>query len=331
MKAPRRLLISGSGWADGSANAPSGPPQYPALLTGYATRPPWKCAGVDYAVGFQATPTKDPRTSPAGTSYNSSAKQLLITADSVTLDGYDFTLDNGISIYCPSNNNLTIRNSIFGGTNYSGLPTAVIDFRGTGFSCTYCKINGSSTTSSTQSSLISVASSGNPGPVTIEYNWFLNYPQHVLEQTSGATLLTYQFNLIDEYVAAFPGGSQSHCNWLQFEVGTITKSVVAFNTGKQINSQGAEGYQQYFNVSGTLTNAVLSNNVNITTPPSGGMSNFYHGGPATAGVCSENYFVLTGSNGFGGHPNAFYGGSFATGWTGAKNINMSTDAVISFP
>jgi hypothetical protein len=37
------------------AQQPGG--QHPALLAGYAKRPPWKVAGVDYAVGVPATAT----------------------------------------------------------------------------------------------------------------------------------------------------------------------------------------------------------------------------------------------------------------------------------
>ena len=36
---------------DGSANAPAGTPQLPTLLNGYAVRPSWNVAGVDYYVG----------------------------------------------------------------------------------------------------------------------------------------------------------------------------------------------------------------------------------------------------------------------------------------
>ena len=42
---------------DGSANAPAGTPQLPNLLNGYAVRPPWEVAGVDYAVVFRPVPS----------------------------------------------------------------------------------------------------------------------------------------------------------------------------------------------------------------------------------------------------------------------------------
>src|SRR5580704_14153846 len=44
---------------DGSANAPSGPAQLPNLLNGYAARPSWYVAGVDYAVGYGSTSLTD--------------------------------------------------------------------------------------------------------------------------------------------------------------------------------------------------------------------------------------------------------------------------------
>lgn len=41
-------------YADGASGAPAGAPQFPTLLSGYAVRPPWKVAGIDYAVGLKS-------------------------------------------------------------------------------------------------------------------------------------------------------------------------------------------------------------------------------------------------------------------------------------
>ena len=61
---------------DGSANGPAGTPQMSTLLSGYAVRPSWNVAGVDYAVGVPAgTVLKDPNTilnMAAGVSANTS-------------------------------------------------------------------------------------------------------------------------------------------------------------------------------------------------------------------------------------------------------------------
>ena len=40
------------GYNDGYSKAPAGTPQFPNLLTVYAVRPPWRVAGVHYAVGI---------------------------------------------------------------------------------------------------------------------------------------------------------------------------------------------------------------------------------------------------------------------------------------
>lgn len=48
---------------DGFANAKPGTAQFPTLLSGYAHRPPWKVAGVDYAVGLYSNCTVNTGTS----------------------------------------------------------------------------------------------------------------------------------------------------------------------------------------------------------------------------------------------------------------------------
>jgi hypothetical protein len=50
-------------YADGFANAPAGTAQFPTLLNGYLIRPPWKVAGVDYAVGLKTNCTVNTSTS----------------------------------------------------------------------------------------------------------------------------------------------------------------------------------------------------------------------------------------------------------------------------
>jgi hypothetical protein len=105
MCAPALAVSPPEQWGDdGRSGAPAGPVVDAALLDGYATRPPWQVAGVDYHVGIDRTryPT-DASLKPVGTAtlppgvtrdtsqaaYNH--KQILVTADNVTLDGYDFS------------------------------------------------------------------------------------------------------------------------------------------------------------------------------------------------------------------------------------------------
>src|SRR6185437_9644796 len=100
------FAVANPGWAniDGSKNAPAGTPQFPTLLSGYAARPPWSVAGVDYHVGIDRSryPTnaalKDP--APGGTlaaalsSIGGTLSTNRITfngssADNCVIDGYD--------------------------------------------------------------------------------------------------------------------------------------------------------------------------------------------------------------------------------------------------
>jgi len=94
---------------DGRLNAPSGTPRLSTLLNGYhpvgttdgryylgtggGFQPPWRVAGVDYAVGYPDNIVlKDPASiSLAGVNVNTRTKTIDITEDDVTLDGYDFT------------------------------------------------------------------------------------------------------------------------------------------------------------------------------------------------------------------------------------------------
>lgn len=78
---------------DGAVNAPIGPAQKPNLFSGMKIRPPFKVAGVDYAVGIPAgTTLKSPASiSMAGVSVNSSSRVVSVTGANVTLDSYDFS------------------------------------------------------------------------------------------------------------------------------------------------------------------------------------------------------------------------------------------------
>ena len=101
---------------DGSANAPAGTPQFASLLNGYATRPAWNVAGVDYAVGYAAgTVLKDPMTGalPAGVTRDSANHTFLITGSNVVISGWDFSLQGGWQVKATNANNPIIENNYF--------------------------------------------------------------------------------------------------------------------------------------------------------------------------------------------------------------------------
>src|SRR4051812_28221359 len=102
--------------SDGSANAPAGTAQFANLVNGYAVRPTWNVAGVDYYVGTPSgTVLKDPTSiSMAGVSVDKSAHIISVSGSNVTLSGYDFGLNGGWQVNVINNaNNVTIQNSHF--------------------------------------------------------------------------------------------------------------------------------------------------------------------------------------------------------------------------
>src|SRR5208283_804125 len=113
----------GSAYADGCSGAAAGSPQLPTILEGYATRPPWNVAGVDYPVGVPAgTSLKDPTTAalPTGCSFSGSTVTCSGSTP-ITLNGYDFSLRNGTTLHITASN-ITVKNSHFlVGTNQGAL------------------------------------------------------------------------------------------------------------------------------------------------------------------------------------------------------------------
>jgi hypothetical protein len=307
---------------DGSANAPAGSPQLPNLLSGEAVRPPWEVAGVDYAVGYSSgTVLKDPATiSMPGVSVDPSTRTVFVTGNNVTLDGYDFSLHGGYQV-AVSGANVTISDSNFVlGTNTGGY-LIWGDSTATNLTIKYCTMDAS--TIGNETSLIGW---GGSGTITLEYNWFENFPQHVLEnfQPSGTTFsVVYKYNLIEQ--GAIESGA--HLNFLQFGSGTVTSADVSYNTTYQTPQvSSGEGFQFYMNNSGTITNASLANNTMIAIGAKDAMAFMNHLGsnsqfPSPAsGTVTNNYFDTSASLG------AFYLG--LSGFTYSGNIDMKSGKLI---
>ena len=155
---------------DGSASAPSGTAPRPSLMDGYSLRPPWKVAGVDYAVGFPSGQSlKDPTTDSAITSNPSitvdvrgANRTIEVNGNNVTFDGYDFTLHGGYTLSVATGNNTIVKNSKVG---------TIISASGTSnLTVTECILDGTGT--SGQWPLVSHSGSGT---LTLTYNWMRNY------------------------------------------------------------------------------------------------------------------------------------------------------------
>ena len=307
-------------YADGYSGAPVATVQYPSLLNGYAARPPWKVAGVDYAVGYPTGTSLTDWRGLSGTGISSTASQLRLNGVSGhTFDSIDFSLGGGAQLLLTSSPNTIISNCKFGGTNLASLSTGVIDNDAGGMTVTNCIIDGGATGGAdAQAALIWCRA---PGTVLLQYNWFKNYPNEIIS-LNGSGTLTYKWNFIDNCVIETSG----HQNYLQASGnGAAITSIIKFNTSRQTLSAGGEGFQFYNNQTGTNTSPVCSNNTMICTGTPGYMSYMIHGwvyaGNTNNGtaLAQSNYFDTTGAYG------AFYGGSL-TGWTISGNVNMLTGA-----
>jgi hypothetical protein len=206
---------------DGSANAPSGTPQLSNILSGYAARPGWNVAGVDYHVGTPSgTALKDPSSiSMAGVSVDKSAHIVTVSNSNVTLDGYDFGLGGGWQVDIVNNaNNITIENSHFqvGANNlmpiqaYYGGTTKVLNNT----------FDGGASAGSTVNAMVFAGNGG----ATIEYNRFTNFPNDGVDITHDGNYVV-QFNVFDTM-----GAGDFHTDAIQTYFSAVSSLSVQYNT-----------------------------------------------------------------------------------------------------
>jgi Bacterial Ig-like domain len=303
-------------------------PEFPNLLQGYAVRPPWQVAGVDYYVGAPSGPLLDPTLiSRAGVSVDTSSRTIFISGNNITLSGYDFGLHNGYQVVITGNND-TVTNSNFAlGTNTGA---DLISVSGSNAVISHDTMQAS-TDAGTESSLISFTGSGS---ITLDSNYFHDFPQHILEcsQGSGTTFsVSYTNNLIYN---GHPQPGPDHLNYLQFGGGHATLVDVEHNTAYQTSDSGGEMWQFYDNFGGSIDNSILAYNTAMAVGGNGSfeqgsqMGFLIHGGfdttypSANPGVAHDNYFDPTTSWG------PFYGGSMQ-GWTVTNNYDMVTGKIIN--
>ena len=309
--------------------APGG--QHPALLAGYALRPPWKVAGVDYAVGVPATATlTDWRLlSGPGITVNTTNMPPYVRVDdtsNVVISGVDFSLHGGAEVFFVNSPNPMVTSSNFGGTNLTTVSAFVIyaDRNSPGLTVSYTTIDGAGAGSG--SALVGAAGAGT---TTLTYNWLKHFPQRVLAMTPQAPYsVVYKYNLIEQ--GAMERGA--HLNYLEFGTNGTSSSVdVEYNTSYQTRQVSAgEGYQFYSFGTGQVRNVTYAYNVMIAAAPGTGlpvptpllsMSVLVHGGGSqNAGIAHDNYIDRTAAYFW------FYGASY-TGWNFSNNYNMTTGAL----
>jgi hypothetical protein len=287
----------GASFLDGCAGAPSGTAQHPALLDGYATRPPWNVAGVDYAVGIPTgTVLKDWQTiSQMGVSVDTTNNTVYLSGNNVTLNAIDFSLHGGAQLVITgSNDTISNSNFVYGP---SMLPdSAVIAANGSNATIENCVIDGNGPTLgaaiANQTSLIN---GSNKGVMTILYNVLKNFNQHAVE-ANGSGGLNYQYNLIEN---GGSGAAGAHVNFLQFGGATGYNSVtVQFNTTylPTIGASGGEGFQMYNNGTGNI-NGTLAYNTIVNAPDGSGRPHIpgTSGKGVTTANVHDNYIDKKGS------------------------------------
>lgn len=334
--------IGGFDWStiDGSRTAPAAVIQHPTLLDSYGGtgarnkgliggkqyQPPWYVAGVDYAVGYPTGTGLVDWQSIGSANINVNVGTSVVTLfdiNNATISGVDFSLHNGATLNITNCQNPTVTNCNFGGTNLANVPNAVVnvDVNSPGFIMTNCVMDGAGTSGGAQSSLLSVTGAGT---ITLKYNWFKNFAQHVIELVQGNTAtvsVLYKYNVIEQGAL----GLGAHLNYLQWAGGLNSTADVEFNTSYQTPQAGAgEGWQFYCNTTGgQIASATAKYNTMIATGGAAGSAMSYHfnngsaasGGPGSNGSCVQNYMDITAAFG------AFYQGAVSN-FTGSGNVDM---------
>jgi hypothetical protein len=311
-------------YADGSANAPSGSPLLPNLLNGYATRPPWMVAGVDYAVGVPAgTTLKDPATiAMAGVSVNAATHTVTVTGSNVTLNGYDFGLAGGWGVVIQSGvSNTVIENSHF----LVGANNNVPINAGSGVGNLTIQDNTIDGGGGSSGAVWALVNYNGSGTFTARYNSFLNAPADAIDYSNGTMTSIVEYNVFENLGTA-PG---SHADTVQYVGVKSTNSIMAFNTIYEPNPSGMEGIQLAAQNGSTLSNSTIENNAIVAKGPSLTMSYSIalqqgSGNTINGAVVDDNYIDFSGAYG----PIYPPGGSQLT-FVG--NVNMTTGAQIASP
>jgi hypothetical protein len=227
---------------DGSANAPTGTPQMPNLLSGYAVRPSWNVAGVDYAVGIQSGITlQDPLTGalPAGVTRDATNHIFTISGNNVVLSGWNFSLEGGWGVQVVGNND-TIEN------NYFKIGANAVD-----------PINSGGSDINTVTILNNVIDgSGIKPSLNVGLIWLLD------QGTS-----TIEYNLIENAYTTAIQESITGSNGSASQVGQIIQYNVIANTGLGYTVDGSHGdFVQDFGIAQPGSTQVFKNiQVNYNT------------------------------------------------------------------
>jgi hypothetical protein len=363
-------LISSDPFAlvDGSLGAPAGVPQFSTLLSGYVARPPWRVAGVDYHVGIDRNlfPTNailaDPLSgaSPSAAflaqapSSTYSGGAITVLDSNVTIQGFDFSLHNGVSLIVdPSTSNVTIKNNNFelgtnNGTSQGFAILATNNFTpAPAGGCNNLTIvnneingHGDTVTGQVGTGLLQL---NTQGALIVRYNFLQKaYAESVVcgqnLQANPATSYTFQYNIFKD--DNYGSGAGAHGDIIAIQVNqsfipTLTTFTADWNLLFQTLRAGGSGtqgisWQNGSNITNwsTQNNTVVANgqvaslNEGVTIDTTGALAN--------TGQVANNYFDPTGIGVTTSSDGNYwiYSNIASGGFDGTGNINMLNGAVI---
>jgi hypothetical protein len=236
-------------WAtlDGRANAPTGAPQYPTALNGYAVRPPWKVAGVDYRVGINTGVVLKPAltgTLPSGVSRNTTAHSFTITGSNVVLDSWDFSQNGGWNVGVTGANARITNCKFMCGANAN--PPIDSSSSATNIYIGYCDINGNGQDVG-MGGLITDLGHG----FTVEYCWIRNSGSDMMQKHGQGGAIVIRYNIVEQ------GGklAGSHGDYTQILNGPST-AYIYFNFSQQTGGS-TQGFMTEFLTEGSVKNNTL--------------------------------------------------------------------------
>ena len=294
---------------DGSTGAPGGTPQVPHLLDGYAVRPTWEVAGVDYAVGVHPGITLKVPTAnnlPAGATLGDHV--ININGTDVTLSGYDLTnytvmvtetaKGTATIVDCAATTGVVIRSVV--------NATANLVVR-------YCSLDGGGMASDPDFNMIKEWCP----QLTVEYSVIKNGAAGI---QSASEITTVRYNVL----SGFAWQTGEHANAIAVEGTTNPNSsaLIAYNTlysGDARNAQGfpigiGTGIAFYNDAGGNFYNGTVTNNTVIANLPGGAsyLTGFYVDLPGTATnmAVRDNFYASV--NGFNNAKGGAFGALYIT-------------------
>lgn len=310
--------VNGAGdpWAalDGRNGHPAGTAQLPTLLNGYAVRPPWQVAGVDYYVGAPQSgvvyKVAGVDAAPSGVSVDTTNHIFTVTANNVTINGWDFTAaatsTAGYTIEIGSFHGTIISNSKWKPVGSSG--TFITWNFGAGGNDTSATVTANTFDCNPSQNLgtNAIATSQQQfGAYTFTYNWYKDCTADGADfsaQNGLSSQVLVKYNLWDN--ASGQGDINSHADILTLGTSPITgytSFIFDFNAVRcsTWGTQGNTG-SQGVGWGGTLSAADSSTSYNTwTVTVASGLTHVWAGDESEWSSNMTNQFNYLDPTGFG--------------------------------